>query len=171
MSNNSMNLQDYVKYRQEDLYTESISRPSYDMTENCRNGDSYSHDLLSGLHGDNVIFSNFVSKKNIQIIQNAIRARIYDETKLTIAEQDLTQILLIMRWMYFTYCKHLPCKIAEQIKELNERTIVYIVPLVVTEVKQYHGYISDAYNTLKLQENPIQTTSHNQQQYSLFQEY
>ncbi|MEY3327647.1 MAG: Phaeocystis globosa virus, partial [Cyanobacteriota bacterium] len=116
------NLEDYTKYRLQDLYTESQSRPSYQFQDNCREGDSYSHDMLNGKHPDNVLADNFFSKRNIQIIQNGIRAGVHKKTQQTISEQDETQILLIMRYMYFQYAKHLPTCIAEQIQDLNKRT-------------------------------------------------
>lgn len=159
---------DYVNYRLHDLYTESQSRPPYNFNENCRKGDSYSHDMLNGKHADNVLSDNYFSKANIQIIQNALRSMVYKKTKQVISEQDETQILLVMRFMYFQYSKHLPYKIAEQIKELNDRVIAYLEPLVVSEIRQYNIYIQDAYTTLKPQEYPDQTTSYGQRQFSLF---
>lgn len=159
---------DYQNYRLHDLYTESLSRPPYNFNENCRQGDSYSHDMLNGKHADNVLADNYFSKANIQIVQNALRANVYKKTKQVIAEQDETQVLLVMRFMYFQYARHLPYKIAEQIKDLNERVVAYLEPLVVSELRQYNIYIQDAYTTLKPQEYPDQTTSYGQRQYSLF---
>jgi len=162
---------DYVNYRLSDLHTESISRPPYDFNENCRQGDSYSHDMLNGKHADNVLADNFFCARNLQIIQNGIRARVYKKTKQVISEQDVTQIKQTQRWIYFTYAKHQPTCIASQIKELNERVITYLVPLVVSEVRQYNIYIQDSYTTLKPQEYPEQTTAHGQRQYSLFPDF
>ena len=162
------NLEDYTKYRMQDLYTESQSRPPYTFQDNCREGDSYSHDMLNGKHADNVLSDNFFSKKNIQIIQNGIRSQVHQQTKQVIAEQDETQILLIMRYVYFQYAKHLPTCIPEQIKDLNKRVVTYLIPLIISEIKQYNIYIQDAYNTLKPQDYPEQTTSHGQRQFSLF---
>lgn len=162
---------DYNKYRMQDLYTESTSRPPYNFKENCREGDSYSHDMLNGKHADNVLADNLFSKQNLQIIQNAIRAKVYEKTKQVISEQDETQVILTVRWAYFTYAKHLPTCISNQIKDLNERVVAYLVPLIITEIRQYNIYIQDAYTTLKPQEYPEQTTSHGQRQFSLFPNY
>lgn len=162
-------LDDYQEYRLNDLYTESKSRPPYDLTENCRKGDSYSHDLLSCKHKDNVLSDNFFSKSNIQIIQNGVRAEVYEQTKQVISEQDKTQILLVMRYVYFSFAKHLPNNIKGQLKELNERVIKYVVPLIVTEMKQYVNYVQDSFTTLKPQNYPDQTLAHGQRQYSFFQ--
>lgn len=158
----------YVNYRMHDLYTESQSRPPYNFNENCRRGDSYSHDMLNGKHVDNVLADNFFSRKNLQIIQNAVRAKVYKKTKQVISEQDETQVMQTQRWIYFTYAKHLPDCIPEQIKELNERVVEFLVPLIISEVRQYNIYIQDHYSTLKPQEYPEQTTSFGQRQFSLF---
>lgn len=162
-------LEDYQEYRLHDLYTEKISRPPYDFSENCRRGDSYSSDLLSCHHKDNVLADNFFSRPNIQIIQNGLRAGVYKETKQVISEQDTTQILLTMRYVYFSFAKHLPHNIKGQIKELNDRVLKYLIPLVVSEIKQYTKYIQDSYVTMQPQNYPDQTTSHGQRQYSFFQ--
>lgn len=164
-------LEDYQQYRLHDLLTENIARPPYDFSENCRNGDSYSHDLLSCHHKDNALANLFFSKKNIQIIQNGIRAKIYEKTKMTIAEQDTTQILLVMRYMYFHYGKNLPYNFKEQISDLNMRVYEYLIPLILSEMKQYFTYIQDSFTTLRPQNYPEQTQSYGQRQYSLFPEF
>jgi len=161
-------LEDYQEYRLQDLYTENQSRPPYDFVENCRKNDSYSHDLLSCHHKDNVLADNFFSKANIQIIQNGLRAEVHKQTKQIISEQDKTQVLLTMRYAYFSFAKHLAYNIKGQIAELNERVLKYLVPLVLNEMKQYATYIQDSFVSLKPQNNPEQTSSHGQRQYSLF---
>ena len=161
-------LEGYSEYRLNDLYTESQARPPYDFSENCRKGDSYVSDILECQDPNNPLTNTMFSKKNIQIIQNGIRAKVHDETNQVIAEQDETQILLIMRYVYYNYCKNLPYDIKQQIKDLNTRVIKYIVPLIAGEMKQYTTYIQDSYSSLRPQEYPDQTTSHGQRQYSMF---
>lgn len=166
-----MSTHDYIDYRMNDLASEKISRPGYSMSDNCRRGDSHSHDLLGTNDPGNAISNTFFSRANIQMIQNGIRANVNRITSEVISEQDETQILLVMRFIYFKYSKHLPYNIPAQIKDLNTYTINYIYPLIVSEMKQYVHYIQDSYSSLRPQEYPEQTLSYGQRQYSMFQEY
>jgi hypothetical protein len=166
-----MTTHDYIEYRMDDLASEQTSRPGYSLSENCRRGDSHSYDLLGTHDPGNAVSNTFFSNKNIQIVQNGIRANVHRVTSEVISEQDQTQILLVMRFIYFKYSKHLPYDISGQIKELNTYTIEYIFPLIVSELKQYTKYIQDSYSSLRPQEHPEQTTSYGQRQYSMFQEY
>jgi hypothetical protein len=161
-------LEDYQEYRLHDLYTESKSRPAYDMSENCRDGESYGSDMLSCHHKETAISRAFFSERNIQIIQNAIRAAVFEKTKETISEQDKTQILLVMRNIYFRFCKHLPHNVKEQIKDMNMRVLKYLEPLILSEMKQYTTYIQDSFSTLRPQNYPEQTQSAGQRQFSMF---
>jgi hypothetical protein len=166
-----MDTHDYVAYRMDDLASEEISRPGYDMVDNCRNGDSHSYDLLGTNDPGNAISNTFFSKRNIKIIQNGIRANVFRLTEEVISEQDVTQVMLVMRFVYFNYSKHLPYNIQGQIRDLNSHVIKYIYPLVVGELKQYAKYIQDSYSSLRPQEHPEQTNSYGQRQYSMFQEF
>ena len=161
-------LEDYQEYRLHDLYTESQSRPAYDMSENCRTGDSYSRDMLSCHHTTSAISDTFFSKPNIQIVQNAVRAQVFEKTKATISEQDKTQVLLVMRNIYFRFCKHLPHNVKDQINDMNKRVVAYLVPLILSEMKQYTTYVQDSFSTLRPQNYPEQTQSAGQRQFSLF---
>jgi hypothetical protein len=164
-------LEDYSEYRLNDLYTEKQARPAYNFSENCRQGDSHATDLLECHDPNDPLTNTLFSKKNIQIIQNGIRATVHKETNQVIAQQDETQILLIIRYVYYTYCKNLAYNIQEQIKDLNNRVIKYVVPLVVGELKQYTTYIQDSFSTLRPQNYPDQTTSYGQRQFSMFPEF
>ena len=166
-----MNVHDYIAYRMDDLSSENQSRPGYTLSENCRRGDSHSYDLLGTNDPGTGLSNAFFSQQNIKIIQNGIRASVHKYTKEIISEQDETQVLLVMRFVYFNYAKHLPYDIPGQIKELDKYVIDYIYPLIVGELKQYAGYIQDSYSSVRPQEYPEQTTSYGQRQYSLFQEY
>jgi hypothetical protein len=163
-------LEDIVKERGEDLSSENVSRPQYSTIGSCVNTSTYNHDLLSGRHVDNILSDLFFSDKNRKIIQNAIRKRVFDEIGEIISEQNETQVSLIMRYYYFNYARHMQTCVTSQIKELNERVVTYILPAILTEIKQYFLYIQDHYTVVKPVYYPEQTTSHGSVQFDLFQE-
>ena len=159
-----------LKQRERDLISETVSRPPYSVRVNCRNDSTYNHDLLSGRQVHTVLSDLFFSDRNMKIIQNAIRYRIFTEIGEVISPQNETQLALIMRYYYFNYAKHQPNCITEQIKELNERVVTYCVPIILTEIKQYFLYIQDRYTSVKPPHYPEQGTSYGSKQFSLFQE-
>ena len=87
----------------------------------------------------------FFSNKNIQIIQNAIRAEIFrlSENKYIISEQSPSQLEIIMRSIYLQFSYPGIKDITSEIKRLNNIVIKEVVPKVLTEVFQYYGYLND----------------------------
>ena len=99
----------------------------------------------------------FFSSENIEIIQNAIRAKIYELTnkKHKIDRQDSDQIKIIMRSIYLQHSKNFPHSIREQVKSLNKMVIDYCVPKVYGELISYMKYRKDISTLPVPQDNPI----------------
>jgi energy-converting hydrogenase A subunit M len=58
-------------------------------------------------------------------------------------DQDENDLILAMRANFFEHARHLPDNIVRQTKELNDKTIEYIMPDVMTRIKQQYGYMKD----------------------------
>lgn len=88
----------------------------------------------------------FFSKENIVIIQNGIRAGVYNmsDGKYVIDNQDNEQLQIIMRGMFLEYSKNMPTNITEQIKILNDKVISYCSHKVYEEAKGYLTYLKDS---------------------------
>lgn len=84
------------------------------------------------------------SDANVTIIQNQIRRAVFDKTGKVLPEQSVDTLLVIIRAVYLEYGRNLPTNIPQQIAELNTRVVDYSVRDLVTQVKQYAGYIKDA---------------------------
>ena len=94
----------------------------------------------------------FYSQENITRIQKMIRKTIYEKTKGQFKldeDQDESDLLIVMRAVFMEHARFLPIKIVHQIKELNKRTIEYIVPDMVTEIKQSYAYIKEINEPIK----------------------
>ena len=85
----------------------------------------------------------FFSAGNFQIIQNAIRRRVYDYTANVIDPVGTDDLFMVMRAMYLQYSRNLPTDIPEQIADLNERIVAWCVPKIVAEVNMYKQYLKD----------------------------
>jgi hypothetical protein len=87
----------------------------------------------------------FFSSKNVQIIENAIKAGVYKMSNQThvIDTQDRDQLLVIMRATFLQYSVNQPDKLTKQIEVLNSRVISYCVPRIYGEILSYIQYKKD----------------------------
>jgi hypothetical protein len=95
---------------------------------------------------DNTNLSNaFFSKENIKIIQNGIRAGVYNKSKgqYVIGNQDCDSLKIIMRSIFLQYSANLKCDIIEQINQLNQMVLNYCIQQVYGEAQGYMKYIND----------------------------
>ena len=88
----------------------------------------------------------FFSEKNMQRIQRKIRDEVCRITKgqyVLDCDQDESDLTIIMRGVYFDKGKNLPDNPIRQVKILNQQTVDYLVPDLISNIKQYFGYIRD----------------------------
>lgn len=88
----------------------------------------------------------FFSNKNMQRIQKKIRDEVCRITKgqyVLECDQDESDLTIIMRGVYFDKGKNLPDNPIRQVKILNQQTVDYLVPDLISNIKQYFGYIRD----------------------------
>lgn len=100
---------------------------------------------LEGQWEESLLSRVFFSKENIQILQNGIRAGVYNKSqgKYTIAEQDCDTLKIIMRSTFLQYAANQPSQIREQVAELNQLVLNYCVPQVYSEMRAYMIYLND----------------------------
>jgi len=103
------------------------------------------HDALTGNSYNTQLSDLYFSKENVQIIQNGIRAGVYNRSsnKHIISNQNLDTIHIIMRSIFLQNSKNLPDNITEQIKDLNELVIEEIVSKLLGEIEGYLIYRKD----------------------------
>ena len=104
----------------------------------------------------------FFSKNNIKKIQKKIRKEIFSRTngkyKLNV-DQDKDSLIVAMISVYKRFNKGLPCKIVRQTKKLNNHLVDFIVPGMITEIKQYYGYMKDINQPIKPIMRPLNMSS------------
>ena len=129
-------------------------------------------DALKNIHSENEV-SNLFSRVNIDFLQQKIIDEVYKASKdeYKIAKQSEEALEVVMRAMYLQHSRNLPCKIKQQVKELNTHVFEFCVPNIMTNIKQYIGYVRDVNAPRTVMENPIDTTTRGNQlriQYGIY---
>jgi hypothetical protein len=86
----------------------------------------------------------FFSAKNIDILQDAIRYKVYEDTNIVLGRQSDQELKIIMTSMFFRYSRYVANDIVGQVREINGYVINYAVKEVLTNLKQYMTYRRDA---------------------------
>jgi len=121
----------------------------FDMYEKIalKNKSSEYRDSLAGILEDNLLSRVFFSSGNIQIIQNGLRAGVYElsgERKIVIAPQNIDNLKIIMRSIYLQYAEHRQdISVTKQVEILNKIVLDYVIPTVYNETMGYLKYIQD----------------------------
>jgi hypothetical protein len=113
---------------------------------------------LSNQHSESSLSDIFFSKTNMKRIQNKIRKEVLIRTKNKFrldTDQDDSDLLIVMRGIYFDQGKFLPYNIIHQVKDLNKKVVDYVVPDIITGIKQYYGYIHDISTPLQPIPRPV----------------
>ena len=99
-----------------------------------------------GLWDSTTLSQVFFSEQNIQIIQNGIRAGVYERSngQYLIGPQDCDSLKIIMRSVYLQHAANQPNNITEQIVELNKIVLNYCIQQVYSEAQGYMKYLDDA---------------------------
>ena len=115
--------------------------PMFGQNNNKKN--NFKNEALKGIQQDSPLSFLFLSKDNMNIIQNKLRYDIWLKSgkKYIIDKQSPIDLEIVMRSIYLQYSQNLNCKYNEQIDKLNDLVLEYAVPQVFIEVEQYLGYL------------------------------
>jgi hypothetical protein len=120
-------------------------------------------EALNGTWENNVLSELFFSAKNVQILQNAIRAGVYkmSNDKYIVAPPNTDTLKIIMRSVYLQNAEHIPNKVTEEIEKLNQIVLDYAIPSTYNEAVGYEKYCQDQ-STLIV---PLEMPLHHDRQY------
>jgi hypothetical protein len=107
----------------------------------------------------------FFSEKNINIIQNGIRAGVYRKSngQYIIGQQDCDSLKIIMRSIFLQFSANQETYITDQIRELNDLVLKYTVYQVYGEAQGYIKYLYDASNMYTPMAPPIMSSTSDKQ--------
>jgi hypothetical protein len=103
-------------------------------------------DTMTGNWYDTQLSNAFFSVKNIQIVQNGIRAGVFNRSngQYVIGEQNMDELQIIMRSIFLQNSKNRPNDIPKQIHDLNKIVFDFAINQVYGEADGYMKYKRDA---------------------------
>jgi hypothetical protein len=127
------------------------------------NDDNYHKTAMTGNWESNVLSRTFFSKENMDIIQNGLRAGVYNKSnkRFLIGKQDDDTLKMIMRSIFLQHAKNMPDKITEQVKELNKMVLDYAIPQVMGDAIGYVKYKNDSSMMYNVMDRPTSTYHNN----------
>jgi hypothetical protein len=95
----------------------------------------------------------FFSEENLNRIQHKIKKEIKKQSKgqyILYVDQDESDLIIAMNAVFELYGRNLSFKIIRQVKELNQHTLDYIVPDMLTNLRQSGAYLKqlDKFDTI-----------------------
>jgi hypothetical protein len=105
----------------------------------------------------------FFSDENMDYINKQIILSVYKNTnkKFRINNQSKEKLLIVMRYIFLEYARHLPYDIKKQILDLNCRVVQDIIPNIITNLNQKIDYLNEINNPRKLIPLPINVNHNN----------
>jgi hypothetical protein len=108
-------------------------------------GNTHRQDLVGTQHKETPLNIVFFSQDNIDHVQQSVKeqVRLMSGNKYNIDRQNDDDVKIIMRSYYLTYAKNNPKMVAEELEDLNRRSIGYISAKVYSEVDFHTFYLKD----------------------------
>jgi hypothetical protein len=139
----------------------------FDMSDRIPiNSTKYSYrDAMTGNWYDTELSKAFFSGRNIQIVQNGIRAGVYNKSnhQYIVGEQCIDELQIIMRSIFLQYAKNLCNDIPCQIHDLNKIVLDYSINQVYGEADGYMKYKRDASTLVVPIALPIMSSTNDKQ--------
>lgn len=116
---------------------------------------------FGGMIGNNTLTKIFFSDKNMNRIQKLLIKEIYiaSDGKYMIEPQNPDDLFIIMKSVLLQYGKFTDKKIKKQINDLDDIVVKVSAPDVLSNVKQYYGYLKDINTPLQPSMRPINTNN------------
>lgn len=116
---------------------------------------------LQGNWENSVLSIAYFSKKNIQIIQNAIRAGVYEMSKeqYLIGPQSEDTLKIIMRSVFLQNSANMQSHITNQIEALNKIVVDYCAKQIYGEAQGYLTYLHDASTLVVPLQRPVMSNT------------
>jgi hypothetical protein len=141
-------------------FKDIVSRGSFDFTEDDKKiGKNNAKYMFKNLYGDTPLTFLYFSDKNVDNIQKLLKLRVYKEAEYIIDNQSLNELLIVMRGVFLDHSAHPPLihpdmskdqveallvKYTMEVDRLNKLVVEFIIPKLISQIKQYFGYLKDA---------------------------
>jgi hypothetical protein len=107
---------------------------------------SFAQQGLQGQIAPNPISNLYFCPNNVDVLQDGIRYKVWMQTnkQYVIGRQSDQELRVVMRSIYFQYAKHMPGDVVGQVRALNAKVLEWVVPEVISNLRQYERYRQDA---------------------------
>jgi hypothetical protein len=130
-----------------DLLSQENTKTKIEMMEkiNIKNKATSYCDALQGQWEETSLSQSFFSKENIQIIQNAIRANVYEQSnkQFIIPPPNVDNLKIILRSTFLSFAEFYNENITKQIEYLNDIVIKYCSKELYSASTSYVKYLKD----------------------------
>lgn len=116
------------------------------IQEHRKNYNNMAPYALKGIQTKSPLSRIYFSDRNIRRLQRLIRREVYIRTKGVYkldVDQDISKLFIVMRAIYLEYARNLPGQTVRQVKRLNRKVVDEVLPGIITEIKQYYGYLKE----------------------------
>jgi len=126
-------------------------------------------DPTAGLWNDTSLSLTFFSEKNIQILQNGIRAGVYERSngQYVIGPQDCDSLKIVMRSVFLQNAANQNRNITGQVNELNKMVLDYCINQVFNEAQGYMKYLKDVSTLAVPISHPVQASQFDRKDFKL----
>jgi hypothetical protein len=107
---------------------------------------NFVEDMLRGNMSPSKVALAFFTPRNVRVLQNEMKQQVLLRSgpkQYRIDDQDVDELKVIMRAMYYQYAKNNVFDIEGQVRELNHIIVEWAVPRILSEVDQYQYYLKD----------------------------
>jgi hypothetical protein len=158
-----------------------IKKPSVPyklFQENIKPSSDYNN-ILNYSQESTPLSQTYFSRENMNLLQQMIKQEVFRRCEIDIdpiltnhkpvhiSNQDETSLQVIMRSIYLQYSKNSPVNIDCQVADLNMLVLSECVPDIITNLKQYLGYIADIQRQPNPLDHPAYVSSKGEKTYSL----
>lgn len=107
--------------------------------------------------------THFFSDENIDLINKQLIITVFKKTngEFKISTQKNEDLIIVMRYTFIEYAKHLPYDITNQIRELNCIVVGQIVPNIITQITQRKEYLRVISSPREILPHPISESTSN----------
>jgi hypothetical protein len=145
-SSDSMLQQGAVQNGRVDLLSPmtALEIPAFQQ-QSVRN-DTFVGEATVGQMGSTELSRLFFSETNINALQDGLRYRVFVETngQYVIGRQSEQELKIVMRSTFYQHAKNRSSNVVGQVRELNAKVLEWVVPEVLSNIKQHEVFRRDA---------------------------
>tara|TARA_B100001057_G_C22441280_1_gene791286 strand:+ start:62 stop:466 length:405 start_codon:yes stop_codon:yes gene_type:complete len=120
--------------------------------------EPFNYDALKGIQCETELSCKFFSKQNIMHLHSEIIKAVQDKLKVNIDKQSDQELVIIMRAIFLQNAYE-SSDVARELKNLNLKVLMEIVPEVISKIKQHMEHLNNQNNNLQVMEHPVNVNS------------